>query len=136
MIAGFCTETEEEHQDTITLMDYVKYDFSYMYFYSERPGTLAAKKFEDDVPLAVKKRRLQEIIEKQQQCSLERNKRTLGTISKVLVEGTSKRSDEFLQGRNDENKVVIFLARGHKKGDYVHVKITECSAATLKGEVV
>lgn len=136
MIAGFCSETEAEHTDTLSLMDYVKFDFSYMYFYSERPGTLAAKKYEDDVPLEVKKRRLQEIIDKQQQYSLERNKKTLGTISKVLVEGTSKRSDEFLQGRNDENKVVIFPAEGHKKGDYVHVKIMDCSTATLKGEIV
>ncbi|WP_420387188.1 tRNA (N6-isopentenyl adenosine(37)-C2)-methylthiotransferase MiaB [Roseivirga sp.] len=136
MIAGFCTETEEEHQDTITLMDYVKYDFSYMFFYSERPGTLAAKKFEDDIPLEVKKRRLQEIIAKQQEISLERNKLDVGKVHKVLIEGTSKRSEEQLQGRNTANKVVIFPRGNHQKGDYVNVLVNDCTAATLFGEVV
>ncbi len=136
MISGFCTETEEEHQDTLTLMDYVKYDFSYMFFYSERPGTLAAKKFEDDIPLEVKKRRLQEIINKQQGISLERNKLDIGKVHKVLIEGTSKRSEEQLQGRNTANKVVIFPRGNHKKGDYVNVLVNDCTAATLFGEVV
>ncbi|REE02132.1 tRNA (N6-isopentenyl adenosine(37)-C2)-methylthiotransferase MiaB [Marinoscillum furvescens] len=136
MIAGFCTETEEEHQDTLSLMDYVKYDFSYMFFYSERPGTLAAKKYEDDIPLEVKKRRLQEIIAKQQEHSLERNKRDIGKTFKVLIEGTSKRSDEDLQGRNTANKVVIFKNTGQQKGQYVNVKIHDCTAATLFGEIV
>lgn len=136
MIAGFCTETEEEHQETITLMDYVKYDFSYMFFYSERPGTLAAKKFEDDIPLEVKKRRLQEIINKQQVISLERNKLDLGKVHKVLIEGTSKRSEDQLQGRNTANKVIIFPRGNHQKGDYVNVLVNDCTAATLFGEVV
>lgn len=136
MIAGFCTETEEEHQDTLTLMDYVKYDFSYMFFYSERPGTLAAKKYEDDIPLETKKRRLQEIIAKQQEISLERNKLDVGKVHKVLIEGTSKRSEEQLQGRNSANKVVIFNRGSHKKGEYVNVLVNDCTAATLFGEVV
>ncbi|MCO6357268.1 tRNA (N6-isopentenyl adenosine(37)-C2)-methylthiotransferase MiaB [Roseivirga pacifica] len=136
MIAGFCTETEEEHQETLTLMDYVKYDFSYMFFYSERPGTLAAKKFEDDIPLEVKKRRLQEIINKQQGISLERNKLDVGQVQRVLIEGVSKRSDEHLQGRNSANKVVIFPREQYQKGDYVDVKIEDCTAATLFGTAV
>lgn len=136
MIAGFCTETEEEHKETITLMDYVKYDFSYMFYYSERPGTLAAKKYEDDIPLETKKRRLQEIIAKQQEISLGRNQRDIGQVQQVLIEGTSKRSDEQLQGRNTANKVVIFDRGQLEKGQYVNVEITDCSAATLFGKVV
>jgi tRNA-2-methylthio-N6-dimethylallyladenosine synthase len=136
MIAGFCSETEEEHQDTLSLMDYVKYDFSYMFFYSERPGTLAAKKYADDIPLETKKRRLQEIIAKQQEHSLERNQLDLGKVHKVLIEGTSKRSEEQLQGRNTANKVVIFPKGNHKKGEYVNVLVNDCTAATLFGEVV
>ncbi|MBO6495793.1 MAG: tRNA (N6-isopentenyl adenosine(37)-C2)-methylthiotransferase MiaB [Roseivirga sp.] len=136
MIAGFCTETEEEHKETITLMDYVKYDFSYMFFYSERPGTLAAKKFEDDIPLEVKKRRLQEIINKQQEISLQRNKLDVGKVHKVLIEGTSKRSEEQLQGRNTANKVIIFPRGNHQKGEYVNVLVNDCTAATLFGKVV
>ncbi len=136
MISGFCTETEEEHQDTLTLMDYVKYDFSYMFYYSERPGTLAQKKYADDIPLEIKKRRLSEIIAKQQDISLQRNKRDLGKTFKVLIEGTSKRSDQHVQGRNTANKVVVFEDRGFKKGQYVDVKVNDCSAATLLGEAV
>lgn len=136
MIAGFCTETEEEHQDTLSLMDYVKYDFSYMFFYSERPGTLAARKYADDISLEVKKRRLQEIIRKQQQHSMERNKFDIGQVQQVLIEGTSKKSEEQLQGRNSANKVVIFDRKHYSKGQYVRVKITDCTAATLFGEVV
>ena len=136
MITGFCSETEEEHQDTLTLMDIVKYDFSYMFFYSERPGTLAAKKFEDDIPLEVKKRRLAEIIDKQSQLSYERNKLDLGKIQEILIEGTSKRSNEQLKGKNSANKVVIIPDGPYQKGDYVMVKITDCSPATLFGEVV
>lgn len=133
MIAGFCTETEEDHQDTLSLMDYVKYDYGYMYYYSERPGTPAAKKFEDDVTLEVKKRRLDEIIQKQRSHALERNNLSLGTTQTILVEGVSKRSDDFLQGRTDDNKMVIIPKDNFKKGDYVDVKITECTSATLKG---
>lgn len=136
MIAGFCTETEEEHQDTLSLMDIVQYDFSYMFYYSERPGTLAAKKFEDDIPLEVKKRRLAEIIEKQSQLSHERNKLDLGKEQLILIEGTAKKSDQQLKGRNSANKVVIIPTGLAKKGDYVKVKITECSPATLFGEIV
>lgn len=136
MIAGFCTETEEEHQDTLTLMDIVKYDFSYMFFYSERPGTLAAKKFEDDIPLDVKKRRLAEIIEKQSQLSYERNQLDLGQEQIILIEGTSKKSQDELKGRNSANKVVIVPSAGLKMGDYVKVKITECTPATLFGEIL
>ena len=136
MITGFCTETEEEHRDTISLMDYVKYDFSYMYFYSERPGTLAEKKLQDDIPLEVKKRRLSEIIDKQQEISLERNKLDIGKTHQVLVEGFSKRSREQMQGRNSANKVIIFTATGIKIGEFVDVKINDCTTATLFGEIV
>lgn len=136
MIAGFCSETEEEHADTITLMDYVKYDFSYMFIYSERPGTLAAKKYEDDIPEEIKKRRLSEIIEKQQEISLERNKKDLNKIHKVLIEGFSKRSDDYLQGRNSANKVVVFPKVNFKKGQYANVLVSNCTTATLIGESV
>ncbi len=136
MNAGICTETEEEHQESITLMDYVKYDFSYMFFYSERPGTLAAKKYEDDIPLDVKKRRLQEIIARQQDISLKRNQLDVGKVHKVLIEGTSKRSDEQLQGRNTANKVVIFPKEQYQKGQYVNVLVDDCTAATLFGRAV
>ena len=136
MIAGFCTETEEDHQETLSLMEYVKYDYGFMFSYSERPGTPAAKKYEDDISAEVKQRRLAEIIALQQQISEERNKLALGKIQKVLVEGFSKRSEDFLQGRNDQNKVVIFPKEGYKKGDYVMVKATSCSSATLKGEAI
>lgn len=136
MIAGFCGETEEDHQQTLSLMNQVKYDFSYMFFYSERPGTLAAKKYKDDIDLATKKRRLQETIKQQQKHSLERNQRDLNRIHKVLIEGYSKRSEEYLQGRNDTNKVVVFPKGNHQKGTYVNVLVTDCSAATLLGETV
>lgn len=135
-ITGFCTETEEEHKDSISLMEYVKYDFSYMFYYSERPGTLAEKKFKDDIPLDVKKRRLNEIIAKQQEISLARNKRDVNTVHRVLIEGYSKRSNEHLQGRNSANKVVIFPKGEKKAGEYVDVFVKDCSAATLFGELV
>ncbi|MCC5944525.1 MAG: TRAM domain-containing protein, partial [Bernardetiaceae bacterium] len=136
MITGFCTETEAEHEETLSLMEQVKYDHSYMFFYSERPGTLAAKKFQDDIPLEVKKRRLREIIDLQMKHSLERNKTNIGKVETVLVEGTSKRSDEQLQGRSSANKVVIFPKQHFKKGDYVDVLIEDCTAATLFGTPV
>ncbi len=135
MIAGFCSETEAEHRDTLSLMDYVKYDFSYMFFYSERPGTLAAKQYADDIPLTVKKRRLQEIIDRQRMLSLERNQRAIGQTFRVLIEGPSKRSATQFQGRNSANKVVIFEGN-YPKGTYVNVKIHDCSTATLFGRVV
>lgn len=136
MITGFCTENDEEHQDTLSLMEYVKYDFSYMFYYSERPGTLAEKKYDDDIPLDVKKKRLDEIIKKQQEHSLARNQRDIGKSFKVLVEGFSKRSNEQMQGRNSANKVVIFPAIGIKKGQYVDVKVNDCTTATLFGEII
>jgi tRNA-2-methylthio-N6-dimethylallyladenosine synthase len=136
MITGFPTETEEEHQETLSLMDSAQYDFSYMFYYSERPGTLAAKKYLDDVPLDVKKQRLDEIIKKQNEHSLASNKRDIGKIFQVLVEGTSKRSADFLQGRNSANKVVIFEKGDYAKGDYVNVLIENCTGGTLLGKAV
>ncbi len=137
MITGFCTETEEDHQDTLSIMEHSKYDYSYMFFYSERPGTLAARRFEDDVPLEVKKRRLQEIVDMQNRLSLESNQQDIGKICKVLIEGESKKSAEAWMGRNSRNKVVIFQKGNYdfQKGDYATVKITGCSQATLFGEV-
>jgi tRNA-2-methylthio-N6-dimethylallyladenosine synthase len=136
MITGFCSENEEEHQDTLSLMELVDYDYSYMFHYSERPGTLAAKKFKDDVPLEVKKRRLDEIIKMQSRLSLSRNLLDIGKIQKVLVEGTSKKSTDHLQGRNSANKVVVFPGGNKKKGEYVHVLIESCTGGTLIGKQV
>ena len=136
MIAGFCSETESEHKDTLSLMNYVQYDFSYMFMYSERPGTLAAKKLTDDIPDEIKKRRLSEIIEKQQALSLSRNKKDLNKIHEVLVEGYSKRSPEHLQGRNSANKVVVFPKQNFRKGQYVNVLVDDCTTATLLGKAV
>ncbi|PZX55749.1 tRNA (N6-isopentenyl adenosine(37)-C2)-methylthiotransferase MiaB [Algoriphagus chordae] len=135
-ITGFCSETEEEHQDTLSLMDIVKFDFSYMFFYSERPGTLAAKKYPDDIPMEVKKRRLSEVIKKQSALSLERNKLDIGKEQIMLVEGASKKSADDFKGRNSANKVVIVPAGDFSKGDYLKVKITDCTPATLFGEVI
>jgi tRNA-2-methylthio-N6-dimethylallyladenosine synthase len=136
MIAGFCSETEEEHDDTKSLMEFVRYDMAYMFFYSERPGTLAARKLADDVPLETKKRRLQEIIDLQQIHSATRNQRAIGQVHKVLVENFSKRSKEDLSGRNSQNQVVIFPKQNFKKGDYVNVLVHSSSASTLLGEAV
>lgn len=136
MITGFCSETEEEHQDTLSLMDEVEFDFSYMFHYSERPGTLAARKLNDDVSPDVKKRRLSEIIQKQNRHSLNRNRKDIGKIQQVLIEGLSKRSPDYLQGRNTANKVVIFPKENYQKGQYVKVKVHDCTAATLFGKVV
>lgn len=135
-ITGFCSETEEEHQDTLTLMDLVKFDFSYMFFYSERPGTLAAKKYPDDIPIEVKKRRLSEVIKKQSSTSFERNKLDIGKEQLILVEGPSKKSADDFKGRNSANKVVIVPAGNYTKGDYLAVKIINCTPATLFGEVI
>jgi tRNA-2-methylthio-N6-dimethylallyladenosine synthase len=136
MIAGFCSETEEEHQETLSMMDAVQYDFAYMFFYSERPGTLAEKKYKDDISLDVKKRRLDEIIAKQRAHSLLRNQMDVGSVQHVLIEGFSKRSTDDLQGRTSSNKVVVFPAAGYRKGQYVNVLVTECSGGTLIGKVV
>ena len=134
-ITGFCSETEEEHHDTLSLMDNVIYDYSYMFYYSERPGTLAQRKYNDDIPLEIKKRRLDEIIKKQNTHSLERNKLTVNNNYKVLVEGNSKKSIDFLKGRTSENKMVIFPKKGGLIGKYVDVKIKDCNSATLFGEL-
>lgn len=136
MIAGFCSETEEEHQDTLDIMRKVKYNFSYMFYYSERPGTYAGKKFEDDVTLEAKKKRLQDIIELQTKHSLEKNKGEIGKIHKVLVEGFSKKSDEQLKGRTTTNTMVVFDKKNYKAGDYVMVEIIDCTSATLMGKAV
>ena len=135
-ITGFCSETEDEHGDTLTLMDNVIYDYSYMFYYSERPGTLAQRKYEDDIPLETKKRRLDEIIKKQNTHSLKRNKLTIDNTYKVLVEGYSKKSDDFLKGRTSENKVVIFPKKNGVIGNYVDIKIRDCNSATLFGDYV
>ena len=136
MIAGFCSETEAEHQDTLSLLDHVGYDMAYMFFYSERPGTLAARKLEDDVPLDVKKRRLQEIIDRQQAHSRLRYERGVGRVHQVLVENFSKRSKEDLSGRNSQNQVVIFPKQNFQKGDYVNVFVHSTTGGALLGEAV
>ena len=137
MIAGFCGETEEEHQDTLSLMEYVKYDFGYMFAYSERPGTPAHKKLEDDVPDEVKKRRLKEIIDLQQIHSKERMEAYVGKVHEVLIEGNSKRNENFWYGRISQNAVMVFpKTEGTKVGDFVMVKANDCTTATLLGEMV
>ena len=136
LIAGFAHETEEEHQDTISLMKEVGYDFAYMFKYSERPGTFAQRNLGDDVPEDVKTRRLTEIIDLQNRLSEESNKRDIGKEFEILVECTSKRSEEQLSGRTSQNKMVVFDRGDHKIGDYVRVRITGCSSATLFGEEV
>lgn len=137
VIAGFCTEAEEDHQDTLSLMEYCKYDMSYMFFYSERPGTLAARRYTDDVPEDVKRRRLAEIVHLQNRLSHESNKQDLGKTFKILIEGDSKRSEMDWMGRNTQNKVVVFPKENYqlKKGDYVNVKVDECTGATLIGKI-
>lgn len=136
MITGFPTETEEDHKDTLTLMDYVKYAFGYMFAYSERPGTLAARKMADDVPEDVKKRRLREIVDLQQQHSLMRSKEFLGKTVEVLIEKESKKSKDEWAGRNSQNAMVVFPKENYKVGDFVNVKITDCTSATLIGKAV
>ena len=136
VISGFCGETDLEHSDTLSLMDFVKYDFAYMFKYSERPKTLAERKFEDDVPEEVKSSRLSEIIEKQLKFSLESNKKRIGLIEKVLIEGVSKRSDEHMCGRTSRNSMVVFPKGKGLKGEYVQVKIIDCTSATLMGEEI
>lgn len=137
IIAGFCSETEEEHQDTISMMKYAKYIMSYMFSYSERPGTLAAKKYEDDIPADVKQKRLAEIVQLQLDLSLESNLKDIGKTVRVLIEGDSKKSDQHFKGRNDQNKMCVFpKIEGLKPGDYVDIKVQEVTSATLKGEAV
>jgi tRNA-2-methylthio-N6-dimethylallyladenosine synthase len=137
MITGFCTETEEEHQETLSMMDYVQYYFAYMFMYSERPGTLAAKRYADDIPEDVKLRRLQEVVAKQQQHSHIRLLALVGTTQKVLIEGFSKKSKNDYAGRSDQNMMVIFpVGENYKPGEYVNVLIERCTTATLMGTVV
>ena len=136
VISGFCGETEAEHNDTLSLMDAVKYDFAYMFKYSERPKTLAERKFEDDVPDEVKSKRLSEIIDKQLKFSLASNQKRIGLVEKVLIEGESKRSNEHMCGRTSRNSMVVFPKGNGKKGQYVNVKITDCTSATLIGKEI
>ena len=136
MISGFPNETEQDHQDTLSLMDYVKYDFGFMFMYSERPGTPAAKKLEDNIPENVKKIRLQEIVKRQQQHSLYRTQRFVGQTVEVLIEKESKKSKKHWSGRNQQNTVVVFPKRNFKVGDFVNVKIENCTSATLIGKAV
>jgi len=138
LIAGFCTEEESDHKDSLSIMEYSRYDFSYMFFYSERPGTLAERRYKDDVPEEIKKKRLQEIVDLQSRLSFESNKRDLGKTFKVLIEGDSKKNDKEWKGRNSQNKVVVFPKENYelKKGDYVEVKVIDCTQATLLGEII
>lgn len=137
IITGFCSETEEEHQETLSMMDHVQFYFAYMFMYSERPGTLAAKRYADDIPDAVKSRRLKEVVAKQQEHSHERLKLLVGTTQKVLIEGFSKKSNNDYSGRSDQNTVVVFpVGENYKPGQYVDVRINRCTTATLIGEVV
>lgn len=137
VITGFCTETEAEHQETLSMMDYVQYDYAYMFAYSERPGTLAAKRYTDDIPEEIKKRRLTEVVSKQREHSLLRLQEQVGKVHKVLIEGFSKRSDKDYCGRNDRNAMVVFPASEHYKvGDYVHVLGESCTSATLIGKII
>ncbi|MDR0364468.1 MAG: tRNA (N6-isopentenyl adenosine(37)-C2)-methylthiotransferase MiaB [Bacteroidales bacterium] len=136
IIAGFCDETEEDHQNTLSLMREARFDYAFMFKYSERSGTIAAKKFEDNISDDVKGRRLEEIIELQQEISLQSNQNDMGKIVEVLIEGQSKKSTSQFMGRDDRNKVVVFDGIDLKKGDCVRVKITKCTSATLIGEIV
>ncbi len=138
MIAGFCTENEEEHQDTLSLMEHCRFDYSYMYYYSERPGTLAERKLEDDVPELVKKRRLQEIIDVQSRLSRENNQHDLHKTYKVLIEAESKKDSSDWKGRNTHNKVLVFAKKNYnyKAGDYVFVKVNKVTQGTLLGEII
>jgi tRNA-2-methylthio-N6-dimethylallyladenosine synthase len=136
MITGFCTETEEDHKESLSLMKYCQYDLAYMYFYSERPGTLAARRFKDDIPEEIKKRRLQELIDLHRIQSLQSMQKEVGKTRKVLIEGYSKKNENELDGRTDQNKVVVFPKGNLNKGEYVFVKIISCTAGTLIGQQI
>ncbi|RMG78747.1 MAG: tRNA (N6-isopentenyl adenosine(37)-C2)-methylthiotransferase MiaB [Bacteroidetes bacterium] len=137
IIAGFCTETEAEHADTLRMIEWANYSMSYMFYYSERPGTLAARKLKDDVPLETKKRRLSEIIRVQNQVSLRHNQKDIGKTFTVLIEGDSKRSEADWKGRNSQNKMIVFPKKGtYRPGQYVRVKVLDATSATLRGELV
>jgi tRNA-2-methylthio-N6-dimethylallyladenosine synthase len=135
IIAGFCTETEEEHRDTLSMVEWADYSMSYMFMYSERPGTTAARKYADNVPDHVKRRRLSEVIQVQKEVSLRHNHRDIGKTFEVLIEGDSKRSDAYWKGRNTHNKMVVFPKQGsHRQGEYVAVRVTDATSATLIAE--
>jgi tRNA-2-methylthio-N6-dimethylallyladenosine synthase len=136
VITGFCGETEADHQETLSMMKFAEYDMSYMFYYSERPGTLAARKYPDDVPLETKKRRLQEVINLQHELSHAGNLKDIGKVYRVLIEKVSKKSDQELCGRSDQNKMVVFPKEDYKIGEYVNVLIESCTKATLIGKVV
>jgi tRNA-2-methylthio-N6-dimethylallyladenosine synthase len=136
IISGFCGETEEEHKETLSLMDEVSFDYAYMFKYSERPGTMAAKKYTDDVPEEAKKRRLQEIIDLHRKHAHQSNLNDIGKEFEVLVEGYSKKSDNDLSGRNSQNKVIVFPKEHYKRGDYVKVKVHSCTSGTLLGQAI
>ncbi len=136
LIAGFCTETEEDHKASLSLMEYCKYDLAYMYYYSERPGTLAARQYKDDVTLETKKRRLQEMVALHRIHSLESMQKDVGKTFKVLIEGTSKKNEDEYYGRNDQNKVVVFPKMNFNKGEYVMVTVHSCTAGTLLGKAI
>ena len=138
IIAGFCTEEDSDHKDTLDIMEYSRYDMSYMFFYSERPGTLAERRYKDDVALDVKKKRLQEIVDVQGKLSHASNKKDIGKTFAVLIEGDSKRSDKDWMGRSSQNKVIVFPKENYelKKGDYVTVKVNDCTQATLLGTII
>ena len=138
IISGFCTEEDKDHKDTLDIMEYSRYDMSYMFFYSERPGTLAERRYKDDVPLDIKKKRLQEIVDVQGKLSHASNKKDIGKTFAVLIEGESKRSDKDWMGRSSQNKVIVFPKESYEitKGDYVTVRVTDCTQATLLGQII
>ena len=138
VISGFCGETEEEHRDTLSLMELVKFDMAYMFSYSERPGTLAARRYTDDIPEDVKKRRLEEIIQRKLIDCAESFRNDIGKEFEVLIEANSKRSEDHWSGRNSQNKVIVFPKEQYrlKKGDYVQVKVIDATSATLMGEII
>jgi tRNA-2-methylthio-N6-dimethylallyladenosine synthase len=138
IIAGFCTEDEADHADTLSIMRYSQYDFSYMFMYSERPGTLAARRYQDDVPEETKRRRLQEIVALQNELSLRSNEKEIGKTFKVLIEGDSKKNSTAWKARTSHNKVVVFPKENYpyKKGDFVSVQISECTQGTLLGQII
>jgi len=136
MISGFCSETDEDHKDSLSLMEWAGFDFAYMFKYSERPGTKAASKLKDDIPDNIKTERLNEIIALQNRLSVKSKKEDVGKVHKVLIEGVSKRSPDYLSGRTSQNKVVVFPKGNKKKGEYIMVRINRCTSATLIGEII
>jgi tRNA-2-methylthio-N6-dimethylallyladenosine synthase len=136
MITGFCSETEEDHLESISLMKYCRFDLAYLYFYSERPGTLAARRMKDDVPLDVKKSRLSDLVELYRRHSLESMQKDVGKTFKVLIEGDSKKNKHEFHGRTDQNKVVVFPKNGMQPGDYAEVKVLSCTSGTLIGKAM